>query len=276
LSIDDEAVWLAHVRSKTSLFNFMHEDARRRWSFAWKDVAQLSSAGTLFASGALTIGFARRFTAYKRPDLLFHNPERLRDLLVNPWKPVQLIFAGKAHPSDEPGKRLLQRVYSFTRDPSFEGRIAFLEDYDLHVAHRLVQGVDLWLNLPRPPLEACGTSGIKAAMNAVPQLGTADGWWAEGYTGLNGWSIPAAPPESDADAHDAGQLYQLLETEIVPLFYGRDERGVPSGWVHRMKHALAEAGHHFMARRMMQDYVRHHYLPVLTGTPIPDDPPVAG
>jgi starch phosphorylase len=275
-SIDDAALWTVHNRVKRSLLGYLREDARRRWGHEWRDVAQLSSAGTLLATGALTIGFARRFTAYKRPDLIFHDADRLRALLVNPWRPVQLIFAGKAHPADEQGKRLLQQVYSFTRDPAFEGRIAFLEDYELHLAHRLVQGVDLWLNLPRPPLEASGTSGMKAALNAVPQLGTHDGWWVEGYNGMNGWLIPEAPANVDADAADAEHLYRLLEQEIVPLFYDLDDLRVPLGWVQRMKHALAQAGQHFTARRMLQDYVCNHYLPVLTGAAIPDDPPKAG
>ncbi|MBI4503702.1 MAG: alpha-glucan family phosphorylase [Gemmatimonadetes bacterium] len=139
LAIDDAELWAVHTRTKRSLLGYIREDARRRWRFEWRDVVQLASAGTVLASGALTIGFARRFTGYKRPDLIFHDPDRLRALLVNPWRPVQLIFAGKAHPADEQGKRLLQRVYSFTRDPAFEGRIAFLEDYELHLAHRLVR-----------------------------------------------------------------------------------------------------------------------------------------
>jgi starch phosphorylase len=275
LDLDETELWNVHSRVKRSLLNFMREDARRRWRYEWKDVAQLASAGTILVSGALTIGFARRFTAYKRPDLIFHDPDRLRAILVNPWRPVQLIFAGKAHPADEPGKRLLQRVYSFTRDPAFEGRIAFLEEYELHLAHRLVQGVDLWLNVPRPPLEASGTSGMKAALNAVPQLGTSDGWWAEGYMGMNGWMIADPPNGEDMDAFHAEQLYQLLEREIVPLFYDLDDQHVPTGWVQRMKHALAHAGQHFTARRMLQEYVCRFYLPVLTGAPATDDPPTA-
>src|SRR5258708_28428211 len=145
-------------------------------------------------------------------------------MLTNPWRPVQLIFSGKAHPADEPGKQMLQKVYAQTREARFEGRIAFLEDYEMHLAHRLVQGVDLWLNLPRPPLEASGTSGMKAALNAVPQLSTLDGWWAEGYDGRNGWAIPAAPDGADADAADAEPPYRLLQDEVGPLFYTRDAR----------------------------------------------------
>ncbi len=276
LEVDDEALWKAHSVAKDGLLSFIREEARRRWRHEWKDAGQLTGAGTLFASGALTIGFARRFATYKRADLIFHDPDRLRSILVNPWQPVQIVFAGKAHPADEPGKRLLQRVYSFTRDPSFEGRIALLEDYELHLAHRLVEGVDLWMNMPRPPLEASGTSGMKAAMNGVPQMGTTDGWWAEGCTGLNGWALPLPAPGTDnaeQDSQDAEQLYRLLEQEIVPLFYERDHRRVPVGWVERMRHSIAEAGRRFTARRMLQEYARDYYVPMLTGSGFPDDPP---
>jgi starch phosphorylase len=187
---------------------------------------------------------------------------------------VQIVFAGKAHPADEPAKQVLQRVYALARDPSFEGRITFLEDYEMHLAHRLVQGVDLWLNIPRVPLEACGTSGMKAGLNAVPQLGTPDGWWAEGFTGKNGWTIPRATSD-DPDAQDADRLYHLLETEIVPLYYTRDPRGVPTGWTERMKNALREAAERFSARRMTQAYVREYYVPAIRGAPPPADPPTA-
>ncbi|MBI1966904.1 MAG: alpha-glucan family phosphorylase [Gemmatimonadetes bacterium] len=278
LTLDDARLWAVHGRLKSVLLNFIREEARRRWREDWKETAaQLVGAGTLLAPEALTIGFARRFATYKRADLIFSDGERLHRLLANPRRPVQLVFAGKAHPADEPGKRVLQRVYSFARDPRFEGRIAFLEDYGLHLAHHLVQGVDLWLNLPRPPLEACGTSGMKAALNAVPQLSTLDGWWTEGYTGLNGWSIPRTPPDTAADAADADaeQLFSLLEQQVVPLFYDRDERGIPTGWVERMKHALRESGARFTARRMVQQYVNEYYLPAIRGEPAGGDPPTA-
>jgi starch phosphorylase len=216
---------------------------------------------------AFTIGFARRFATYKRADLIFHDPDRLRRLLVNAWRPVQLIFAGKAHPADEAGKEVLQRVYAFTREARFEGRIAFLEDYEMHLAHRLAQGVDLWLNVPRAPLEACGTSGMKAALNGVPQLSTLDGWWAEAYDGRNGWAIPAAPAGTDADqdAHDAEQLYRLLEEEVVPLYYARDGRNLPVGWLDKMRHAVHAAGRSFTAARMVREYVTQYYVPAMMG-----------
>lgn len=280
LSLDDASFWAVRVRMKAVLMDFIREEARRRWHERWQqEVAHLAGAGVLLSTNALTIGFARRFATYKRADLIFRDVARLRRLLVDPRRPVQLVFAGKAHPADEPGKQMLQRVYSFTRDPQFEGRVAFLEDYEMHLAHRLVQGVDLWLNLPRSPLEASGTSGMKAGLNGIPQLSTLDGWWVEGFTGLNGWAIPLARPEEDADATDAEHLYALLEREVVPLFYERDERGLPLGWIERMKHALHVTGARFTARRAVQQYVKDYYAPAmqaeLGAEVLPDDPPTA-
>ena len=164
---------------------------------------------------------------------------------------------------------------AFSREPRLEGRVAFIEDYDLHLAHRLVQGVDLWLNLPRPPLEACGTSGMKAALNAVPQLSTLDGWWHEGYDGLNGWAISPVDEEKDADAADAEQLYRLLEEEVVPAYFDRDADGVPLRWTQKMKHALHAAGARFTSRRMVQQYARQYYVPALRGETSGDDAPTA-
>ncbi len=277
LAMDDMALWRTHQRLKVYLLEFIREEARRQWRDERPAAGHLVGAGTLLSDQALTIGFARRFATYKRAALLLRDPDRLRRLLSDPRRPVQLIFSGKAHPADVQGKVLLQEVYNATRDPHYEGRIAFLEDYELHIAHRLVQGVDLWLNLPRVPLEACGTSGMKAALNGVPQLGTEDGWWAEGYTGLNGWCIPAAAPDDpDPDASDSEQLFRLLEEQVVPAFFTRDARGVPTEWVRRMKHAIRTAGERFTARRMLEQYVRDYYLPAVVGDPAGDDPPLMG
>ncbi len=272
LGLDPARLWEVHCGLKATLIAFIREEARRRWRDKWEKAAHLVGAGTLLDPLALTIGFARRFAAYKRADLVFRDSERLLRILTNPWRPVQIIFSGKAHPQDEDGKRLLQRVYSHTRDKRFEGRIAFIEEYDMHLGHRLVQGVDLWMNVPRPPLEACGTSGMKAALNAVPQLGTLDGWWAEGYTGRNGWAIPLSKGD-DTDDADAEHLYSALEQQIVPAFYERDERNVPLAWVERMKHALKMGGERFTVRRMLQEYVRDYYVPAMRGEAEPDDPP---
>jgi starch phosphorylase len=275
LSLSDAELWAVHLELKTILLRAIREAARRRWADQWKEALHLVGAGTLLDERVLTIGFARRFATYKRADLLFRDLDRLQRLLVNPWRPVQLVFAGKAHPADDPGKQMLQRVYQMTREPSFEGRIAFIEDYEMHLAHRLVQGVDLWLNVPRPPLEACGTSGMKAALNGVPQLSTLDGWWQEGFDGQNGWAIPAAPTGGDGDAADAERLYLLLEQQIVPLYYTRDARGIPLGWTEKMKHALRVAGQRFTAQRMVREYVTDCYVPAMRGDLARDDPPSA-
>jgi starch phosphorylase len=275
LDLDDAKVWQIHVALKTGMMNFIREEARRRWSRHWKEAAHVVGAGTLLNPTALTIGFARRFATYKRANLVFQDRERLRELLVNAARPVQIIFAGKAHPADSPGKDVLKSVYAFTRDSRFEGRVAFIEDYDLHLAHRLVQGVDLWMNLPRVPLEASGTSGMKAALNGVPQLSTLDGWWHEGYDGLNGWAIPPVSSRAAADEWDADHLYRILEEQVVPLYYGRDERGVPHGWIQKMKHAIRVAGQQFTSRRMLHQYARLFYVPAMRGNPQPDDPPTA-
>ncbi len=275
LSLDDAELWSAHAEMKTELMNFIREAARRRWARRWKEAAHVVGAGTLLDPAALTIGFARRFATYKRAHLVFRDLDRLHELLVNPRRPVQLVFAGKAHPADNPGKEVLQTVYRFTREAVLEGRVAFIEDYEMHLAHRLVQGVDLWLNLPKVPLEASGTSGMKAGLNGVPQVSTLDGWWHEGYDGLNGWAIPPAPPEVDADAHDAERLYSLLEGQVVPLFYNRNEEGIPTGWIEKMKHALRVAGERFTARRMLQQYVNEYYVPAIRGAPRGDHPPTA-
>jgi len=275
LDLDDAALWAVHKELKSHLMRTVREQARRRWADQWKEALHLVGAGTLLDLDALTIGFGRRFATYKRADLLFRDPERLQRLLVDPRRPVQIVFAGKAHPADEPGKQVLQRVYSHTREPRFEGRIAFIEDYEMHLAHRLVQGVDLWLNVPRAPLEACGTSGMKAGLNGVPQLSTLDGWWSEGYDGQNGWAIPAAAAGDDGDAADAEALYRLLEEQVVPLFYDRDPQGVPHGWVDKMKHAIRTAGERFTAERMVRQYVTEYYAPAIRGESPADDPPTA-
>jgi glycogen phosphorylase len=275
LTIDHGRLWDVHLRLKQILATHVRDDARRRFAGRFKEAAQVVGAGTLLDPTALTIGFARRFATYKRANLIFRDLERLRRLLVDPWRPVQIIFAGKAHPADNPGKEVLQSVYQFTRDPEFEGRVAFLEDYDLHLAHLLVQGVDLWLNLPRVPLEASGTSGMKAGLNGVPQLSTLDGWWQEGYDGLSGWAIPPAGETEDADAADADRFYRILEDQVIPLYYSRAANGVPLGWVEKMRHAIRLAGSRFSARRMVQDYVQEYYAPAIRGEASGDDPPTA-
>jgi starch phosphorylase len=275
-ALDVAALWEVHQQLKGTLMGFIREEARKRFAARWQEANQVVAAGTLLHPYALTIGFARRFATYKRASLIFRDMDRLHRLLCDKRRPVQIIFAGKAHPADNPGKEILQQVFRSTHDPFFEGRVAFLEDYDMHLAHALVEGVDVWLNLPRVPLEACGTSGMKAAMNAIPQLGTIDGWWEEGYDGTNGWAIPhpADPDAKDAaDLSDAEQFYRLLEEELIPLYYDRDQRGIPVGFVDRMRNALRVGLARFSGRRMVQEYAERYYVPAMRQDPFTDDPP---
>jgi starch phosphorylase len=259
-AIPDEELWDVHQDLKAYLLAFVREHARRRWTERQTSATQLAHGGTLLDPSALIIGFGRRFTEYKRPELIFQDEERLARLLTAPHRPVQLIFGGKAHPSDEPGKQSLQGIYRRASDPRFGGRIAFVDDYDLHVGHFFVQGCDVWLNNPRKPLEACGTSGMKASMNGVLHMSVADGWWSEGYTGLNGWVID--PGERSDDEAEAECIYRVLEEQAVPAFYERDERGIPLRWIAMVKQAMWSVAPRFSARRMVKEYVEQMYLPL--------------
>jgi len=267
LSLDDTELWHVHRRLKAALLPLAREESRRAFAARQRDADQLIGSGILLDPDVLTIGFARRFATYKRANLVFHDVERLIRILTDSARPVQLVFAGKAHPADVPGKQLLEEVYRTTCDPRFEGRIAFFENYDMHIAHVLVQGVDLWLNTPRVPLEAAGTSGMKAALNGVPQLSTLDGWWAEGFNGKNGWVIDTLPDEPDNDdavAHAAEHIYDLLEREIVPMYYDATGNGVPFRWATVMKNAICAAGGYFTSARMVTEYVRDFYVPAMS------------
>jgi glycogen phosphorylase len=262
LSIPDEELWALRQQLRGYLLAFIRERGRDRW-LQRAAAASVVAGGALLDPDALTIGFARRFTAYKRPDLVFHDAERLARLINQIKRPVQIVFAGKAHPADDGGKRALQSVYRRAMDPAFGGRIAFVDDYDLHVAHFLVQGCDVWLNNPRRPLEASGTSGMKAAMNGVLNVSIGDGWWPEGFTGANGWLIDAGVAHGDSaaqDAADAEALYRLLEEQVVPAFYDRDEQGIPRRWIHMVKEAIRTVAPRFSARRMLKQYVEQVYL----------------
>jgi len=269
--IPDEELWGARQLLRSELFSFIRERARQRWAGEHANPQRVLAAGTLFDPNALTIGFARRFTAYKRPELVFHDADRLAKILNQTRRPVQIVFAGKAHPADEMGKIHLNAIFKRAIDPVFGGRIAFVDDYDLHVAHYLVAGVDVWLNNPRKPLEASGTSGMKAAINGVPHLSIGDGWWAEGFDGSNGWQIQgrvdnaahaAGDPSYEAvDAADAAALYQLLEDDVVPAFYHRDRHGIPTRWLEIVRNSIRTVTPHFSARRMLLDYVERAYVP---------------
>ncbi|HJU83024.1 MAG TPA: alpha-glucan family phosphorylase [Holophagaceae bacterium] len=216
------------------------------------------------APDALTIGFARRFVPYKRPDLLFTDLDRLAALLNNPERPVNLIFAGRAHPADSDGKALIQKVVKLTEDPRFRQRIVFIENHNIHVGRQLYQGVDAWLNTPHRPLEACGTSGMKVVVNGGLNISILDGWWAESYDGENGFAIGDGEIHVDPrvqDARDAESLFQVLEREVVPTYYDRDEMGVPRRWLHRVKRSVRTLAWRFNSDRMVMDYVRELYLP---------------
>jgi starch phosphorylase len=248
--------------------DFVRRRAVRQCERRGEPAAVVEEARRALSLEALTIGFARRFATYKRADLLLEDLERLARLLNNPALPVQLVFAGKAHPRDEPGKQVLQGIAHLTRDSRLAGRVVFVEDYDINVGRHLVQGVDVWLNTPRRPLEASGTSGQKVVLNGGLNLSVLDGWWAEAYDGCNGFAIgrgEAHVVSEIQDARDAEALYQTLEEEVIPLYYDRDPDGLPRAWVARMKRAIRTLGWRFNADRMVMDYVRQCYLPAVGG-----------
>ena len=267
LDIPDEDLWVLHMRLKYKLLGFIRERARDEWIRNGTDPAHALATGTLLNPEALTIGFARRFATYKRALLLFRDGDRLKRILQDQWRPVQFIFAGKAHPADNPGRSLLQELYKLARDHNLGGHITFVENYDMHVAKYLYRGVDVWLNNPRPPMEASGTSGMKAALNGVPHLSVLDGWWYEGYQGTNGWAIRPDREEFESDevrdAADAEAVYRLLEEEVVPLYFDRDTDGVPRRWVQVVKEAIRTAAPTFSARRMVKEYTERMYVPAM-------------
>ena len=227
--------------------------------------AEVRRAGEVLDPNTLTIGFARRFATYKRATLLFRDVERLKRILLNKDMPVQIVIAGKAHPRDQPGKTLIREIVQLSRDPELWRHLVFVEDYDMKVARELTQGVDLWLNTPRRGEEACGTSGMKAAINGVLNLSILDGWWDEAYETSGGWAIGEREPYSeDQDAMHASAIYYLLESEIVPLYYDQREQ-TPREWVRRMKQSLAHITPQFDCRRMVREYMTELYLPAHQG-----------
>jgi starch phosphorylase len=261
--LPDEELWQTRQTLKTRLINAIQDRAQQRWTQNAVTTQQVIAMGSLLDPYALTIAFARRFTEYKRPYLLLSDIDRLKRIITNPERPMQIIFAGKSHPADYQSKQLLKRVYQASLDRGFQGRIVFVEDYDLNLSRELVRGVDVWLNTPRRLQEACGTSGMKASMNGVVNLSVRDGWWDEAYNGKNGWAInnfKGGSPEEE-DKTDAESLYSLLENEIAPLYYGRDRRGVPHQWIKFIKEAIKTITPAFNACRMMKEYTQKMYLP---------------
>lgn len=262
-TIPDTELWDVRRRLKDDMVQFLRCRIRRQRLTNGETTAKVKAADDLLDAEAMTIGFARRFATYKRATLLFRDAARLARLLGDPERPVQLVFAGKAHPADNPGKELIRRLSALAREEGFNGRVILVEDYDICVARYLVQGVDIWLNTPRRPLEASGTSGQKAAANGVLNLSVRDGWWPEGHNGNNGWAIGderSYKDEEEQDEADADSLYQLLEDEIVPLYFDRDSARVPLGWVRKIKTSMATLTPHFSSQRMLQDYSRKLYL----------------
>jgi starch phosphorylase len=258
--IPDDELWRTHYWLKIKLIDAMRDRTRRRWAKDRVSPSVSLAGGTLLDPSVLTIGFARRFAIYKRADLIFYDMERLKRFLNDRWRPIQIIFAGKAHPADDPGKRILQRVFNAARDPEMGGRIAFVEDYGELLAQYLVHGVDVWLNNPIPPLEASGTSGMKAALNGVPHLSIMDGWWIEGFNGENGWAFGHEEVNGNRDQADAEAIYRILEQEILPLYYKVSENGTPRGWVKVMKESIKSTAGGFSARRMVKEYAEKFYL----------------
>jgi starch phosphorylase len=267
--IPDEAIWAIHQWLKSKLIGAVKERTRKRWAEDHVQPAQALAMGGLLDTETLTLAFCRRFTGYKRATLILHDVERLKRILGNELQPVQIIFAGKAHPNDERGKKLIQEIYNTAKDPAFGGRIAFVEDYDMHMARYLVHGADVWINTPIPLHEASGTSGQKAALNGVLHLSVLDGWWYEGYNGSNGWAIHNDPGMLDSpeqDKADTEDLYRLLEEKVIPLYYDRDINGVPHNWIRVIKEAIRSNAPLFSARRMTKEYTKRMYIPAAQAT----------
>jgi len=267
--LDDGELWEAHLTLKSRLIAFTRRRLVQQAERRGEPAAAISQLRRALSPDALTIGFARRFATYKRANLLLRDLEAMAAILDDPQRPVQVIFAGKAHPQDGPAKGVLQQIAQLARDPRFAGKIVFIEDYDINVGRHLVQGIDVWLNNPRRPLEACGTSGQKVVLNGALNLSVLDGWWAEAYDGLNGFAIGVGETHSATERHDirdADALIATLRNEVVRLYFDRDRDGLPREWIARMKRAIRTLGGRFSADRMMMDYVLKCYIPAAGGT----------
>ncbi|MDP3451278.1 MAG: alpha-glucan family phosphorylase, partial [Anaerolineaceae bacterium] len=245
-----------------------NERTRMQWRNGTLTASQVVAGGVFLEPYSLTIGFARRFATYKRANLMFRDFDRLMKLINHPHMPVQIIFAGKAHPADEPGKLIIQQVYRAVKESRSGGRLIFLEDYDINLARYLVQGVDVWMNTPRRPNEASGTSGMKAALNGGLNFSILDGWWREGFNNSNGWSIGSdneyTNPE-EQDAADAQSVYETLENQIIPLYYERNAESIPAEWLKMVKENMRTLTPQFSLRRMLKEYVTDYYLPSIEG-----------
>jgi starch phosphorylase len=266
--IDPGELWEVHYALKNLLLAFVRRRVSRQCRRRGESDAVVEAARNLFDPNILTIGFARRFATYKRADLIMSDMDRLFKMLNDEERPIQLIVAGKAHPADEPGKGLIRKIANARHDDRFGSRIVFIEDYDINVCRHLIQGVDVWLNNPRRPLEASGTSGQKAVLNGGLNCSVLDGWWAEAYDGTNGFAIGkgfAHVSDQITDERDAESLYEVLEKEVIPLFYERDVDGLPRGWIQRMINSIGSLAWRFSAHRMVMDYTRTAYVPAAGG-----------
>ncbi|MBI4286773.1 MAG: alpha-glucan family phosphorylase [Chloroflexi bacterium] len=265
--LSDGELWEFRTSESQKLVDFVRQRLLHQLRMRDAEPQRIKEAQTVLNPNVLTIGFARRFTGYKRPNLLLTNPEHLAAIINHPRHPVQLIVAGKAHPEDLEGKQLLQQFVAFTNRADVRRRVVFLDDYDITVAQQMVQGVDLWLNTPRRPWEACGTSGMKILVNGGLNCSELDGWWAEAYTPEVGWAIGDGQehPEPEWDIVEANRLYELLETEIVPEFYDRNIQGIPVRWVARMRKSMANLAPRFSSNRMLRQYVERIYIPATKG-----------
>ncbi|MEN8114126.1 MAG: alpha-glucan family phosphorylase [Actinomycetota bacterium] len=258
-TIDDERIWRAHETQRQLMTRRLRKRLREEYARHGHASHRLRWLDDQLPSGRLTIAFARRFATYKRAGMLFTDANRLEAILKNPERPVQLVFAGKAHPADREGQGLIKSVFEMSKSPQFEGHLFFIEDYDLRLGRTLTTGADVWLNTPRPPREASGTSGMKAAANGGLNLSVLDGWWVEGYNGTNGWGFGE---HWSSDEDDARILYDLLENEVVPTFYDRDDAGLPREWIAMMKSAMITGLSQFTTHRMLIDYTEKAYLPL--------------
>jgi starch phosphorylase len=262
--VPDSMLWECRASARASLIEYVRERFYRQLALSGAASGEIESAKEIFDANTLTLGFARRFATYKRPNLLLHDPERLLRILTNPLRPVQLVLAGKAHPADRPGQAMIQQWMNFIRRPEARGHVVFLSDYDMLLTEQMVQGVDVWINTPRRPWEACGTSGMKVLVNGGLNLSELDGWWAEAYTPEVGWALGDGMEHDDDPAWDAAEaeaLYELLERRVIPGFYTRDENGIPASWVALVRESMARLTPLFSANRAVSDYTGQYYIP---------------
>jgi starch phosphorylase len=266
--VDPGELWETHNTLKSLMLAFVRRRISRQCRRRGESDEVVEAARNVLNQHTLTIGFARRFATYKRAHLILADPDRLERILNDPERPVQLVFAGKAHPKDEPGKQLIKHIANLQNDPRFANRLVFVEDYDINVCRHLIQGVDVWLNNPRRPLEASGTSGQKVVLNGGLNFSILDGWWAEAYDGRNGFAIGKGTSHvSDeiTDRRDGESLYETLEQQVIPIFYDRDVDGLPRRWVQMMMNSISSLAWRFSAHRMVMDYTMSAYLPAAGG-----------